>query len=187
MGPSKKNNYGFAYVLAFLLLAIFSALAMAFTLTTDLDMQKSNNCRNSAEAQMAAEGGLAFMLNVLDGIRLPGNTTEETFCANLREALADRLDGTTNLDGEYVTNTSDSVLIPDIQIEGKSFCYWFNQLDSNRCQITVRGTFGGVTRYLSMDLMLVFKPAMAFDYGLASRGQISIFGNARILGVNDLT
>ncbi|MDY7009650.1 MAG: hypothetical protein SVV80_02725 [Planctomycetota bacterium] len=86
-----------------------------------------------------------------------------------------------------MSRTSDSVHVPDIQVNGRSFYCWFTQLDSNRRQITVRGTFGGVTRHLNMDLMLVFKPAMAFDYGLASRGQISIFGNARILGVNDPT
>ncbi|MCK4623851.1 MAG: hypothetical protein KAV00_00950, partial [Phycisphaerae bacterium] len=185
MKQSEKFNRGFAYVLALLLLAIFSTLAVAFASITDLDLQKSNNCRNSNGAQVAAESGLAFMLNVLDGIRLPGSTTEETFCVNLRKALADRLEGTANLAGGHVTNTGESVLVPDIQVEGKTFCYWFTQLDPDRCQMKVEGSFGGVTRYISMDLMLVPKPAKAFNYGMASRGKISIIGNTRIMGAND--
>ncbi len=185
MGPSNKFNHGFAYVLALLLLAIFSTLAVAFASTTDLDLQKSSNCRNSAGAQMAAESGLAFMLNVLESVRLPGSTSEETFCVNMRKALADRLEGTVNLAAGQVIIIGESVLVPDIQVEGKSFRCWFTPLDSDRCQMKVSGSFGGVTRCLVMDLMLVSKPAAVFDYGLASRGQISIFGSARILGVND--
>ena len=187
MKQSEKFNRGFAYVLALLLLAIFSTLAVAFASTTDIGLRKSENCRHADKARLAAESGLDFMFNVLESVRLPGSTTEETFCVNLRKALADRLEGTPNLAGGNITNTGNSVLVPDIQVEGKSFCYWFNQLGPDRCQMKVRGSFGGVTRYLSMDLMLVSKPAAVFDYGLASRGQISIFGNARVLGVNDPT
>ncbi|MDY7011237.1 MAG: hypothetical protein SVV80_10875 [Planctomycetota bacterium] len=185
MGPSKKYNQGFAYVLALLLLAIFSTLAVAFASTTDLDLQKSNNSRNSAGAQMAAESGLAFMLWELKNTQLPANTTEETLLDNLSDSLAERLEGTTNLGAETVAQNGGAVTVPLINYGGNSFSCSFTQLGENLCRLTVTGQSEGVSRTVSIDLTMTNSSSAAFDYGIASRGKIAVWGHSEVVGVND--
>ncbi|MHC4981944.1 MAG: hypothetical protein ACYTF6_02105 [Planctomycetota bacterium] len=182
---TRRGRNGAAYVIALLLLTLLFTLAIGMATTADLSLQKGENCRKAAEARMAAESGLAFMLQVLEDVRLPGSTTSENFYENLQAVLAARLDNTANFAGETVLNTGASVFVPDCTVDGKSFCSWFTQLTENTCQLKVRGSYGGIGRHLTVELSLQPELPAAFDYGLACRGPISISGNARILGVND--
>jgi hypothetical protein len=170
-----------------LLLSVFCVIGMTMASVANVNLQQCENCRNIMDARLAAESGLAFMLDVLEQIRLPGTTTGETFCGNLRNALAAKLEGTANLQGGYVTNTGTSVFVPDIQVGGMKFCSYFTWLGQNSCRMQVKGISGSVTRNLTLDFSLEARKAAAFDYGLASRGQITISGNAKILGVNNPT
>ncbi|MCK4602330.1 MAG: hypothetical protein KAU28_07675 [Phycisphaerae bacterium] len=157
------------------------------TMFSTLNLRKGENHRMGMNARMAAESGLAFMLDVMNSLRLPGTTTGETFCANLQGALAEKLEGTANLAGAQVIHAGEEVFVPDIEVEGKTFCCWVTLLSEDRCQMKIRGSSDGVTRYLTMDFTLAVRAPAVFDYGLASRGPITIFGNARIVGVNYLT
>jgi len=177
---------GFAYILAILLLAMFSTLAVAFAASTDTNLRKSDNHRLVLDARLAAESGLAFTLKRLQDIRLPAQTTEANFLSNLTDALGERLDGTVNLGSQTVTNTSSAVAVPEVQLEpGRTFRCWFTWDGDGHCLLTVRGTRGEVSRRVSLVLALSPKRAGVFDYGLASLGQIRITGHAAIVGAND--
>ncbi len=172
------------YILALLLIAVFTTLSITLAVTTNTGIKQSDNYSNVADARLAAESGLSFMLNLMNDISVPGSTTQETFAENLRQAIACKLDGTANLAGQSVSATSMTVTVPAISIDGRTFSAWVTWVDATRCRLTVSGSAGSFTRQLTMDLSLTERRAAAFEYGIASRGPITIFGNARIVGVN---
>ncbi len=182
---TRKNNQGLAYILAVLLLTVLTALAAAFATTTSLHLRKSYNSRNSMEAQLAVENGMSYTLMVLKSLYLPGTTTQDNFLANLTEVLGDQFDGTANLGAQAVTDNGSAVIVPEITTPHGAFTCSLTSVSASRCRLQVTGTANDVLRRASIELMFVSKRPAVFDYGIASKGQISIHGNAQIVGVND--
>ena len=186
MRPSPaQSRRAFASMLSILFLAMMCALSFAFFSQTNLELQKSENFQEAADARLGAESGLRFLLYHLKEVRLPADTTEATFAANLRSALALRLDGTANLDGATVQSTADAVFVPEIHVDESSvFHAWIKWAGSDRCRLEVTSSAHGLSRYTTIDLVLTPRLPGVFEYGMASRGQIEIGGSTRIVGVN---
>jgi len=182
---TRNASPGIAYVMALLLLVILTTLAVAFAATTNLNVRKSDNNQKAQAALLTAESGLHYMVMTLRGVRLPENTTAETFLANLADSLGLKLDGTGNLPGQGVSNTGTAVYVPSIAIPHGAFVSYLTRTDAGNCRLEVVGTAGGLSRRVSMEFELQIRRPAVFDYGLASKGQISIFGNASIVSVND--
>ncbi len=176
---------GFAAVLALIVLAVGVCVALVAVTSGSLSIRQASGLHRVGEAQLAAEGGLRYMLAHLKAIHLPGDTTEETFLANALDALGPRLEGTANLGAQTLTNTGSQIVVPEIQVgDGRTFSSWITWVGPDRCRLKVRGSAEGLTRYLTMDLALVRDLPKVFEYGLASRGQVKLAGQARIEGVN---
>jgi Tfp pilus assembly protein PilX len=69
-----------------LFLILFSILSIGFYASTTMSVQVARNERVAADAQYAAESGLAFMRYQLEAVDFPTSTTN----ANLLTACADR-------------------------------------------------------------------------------------------------
>ena len=182
---SAIRNRGSAYVLALVLLSLFTTLAVAYSQVTDMSLRKSDNSRISMEARLSAESGMSYMLDVLQSVRLPGDTTEASFATNCRAALCQRLDGSGNLGAGVVAIDGSAVIVPSISLAGRTFQSRLTWSGANTARLVVTGFAQGVHRTISMDFGLVPKRPVVFDYGLASKGPISVDGNARIVGVNE--
>ena len=183
----RRMRCGFAYLMAMVLLIVMVVMAVSFTGLTTMNVLKSDNQRDAVDARLAAESGLEFMLDNIRRMRLPGRLTQETFVDSLCTELSRRLDATGNLAGQSVTKTADAVLVPPISLEGMTFRSCVRWVDANRCRLEVTGAAHGLSRRVTMDLMLVSRRPGVFDYGLASRGQVTVSGNAKIVGVNQPT
>ena len=183
--PAPRRARGAVYIAALTLLAVFAALGVALATFCGLGLRQSDNHRLIADSRLTAESGLAFMLVQLRQIRLPGTTTEANFADNLFQALGERLNETPNLAGQAVSTAGGTVSVPAVQLDSRTFSCQFVSAGENRCRMVVAGASHGVTRRVAMDLVLVPKLPVVFDYGLASAGKITISGNSRILGVND--
>ncbi len=181
---NQRAGGGFAYIVGLIVLTMLMVLAVAFVAATDTNLSISNNCRSGMDAQLAAESGLAFMLERLRSVRLPNETTHATFASDLLAGLAQVLNGTANLAGQAVTNDGTTISVPDIQTDNGTFRCWFSWIDDKQCRLVVQGSARQLQRRVAMELALEIKRPLVFDYGLASRGQITISGNAKILGVN---
>ncbi len=191
MRQSEKFNRGFAYILALLLLAIFSTLAVAFASSTDLGLQKSNNCRNSAGAQLAAESGLAFHTYVLSQITPSAGKVGGDLVSDIAEKLAVQLDGTFDLSGAAVTHSEGAItiIIPGITINSNSGTFSARvSLDSgkeNKVWLEVTGYAGTVQRTIRMAFETERDDTVEFNYGLATRGKVILSGQASILSAGD--
>jgi len=171
--------------MAIVMLAAFMALMVAVTSGANSSVQKSHNQHLVLDARLAAESGLGFVLEHLRHIQLPTDTTEENLAARLCEKLGARLDGSANLNGSPVSYGDGMVSIPTIAVDGSSFQCAFVQTGADSCRLEVLGRQGEISRRIAIDLDLVATPSKVFDYGMASRGQILISGNANIAGVNN--
>ena len=176
---------GFSHILALMTVAVCSTFALTLTTSSTLSLRQSDNYRVSVSARLIAESGLAFALQRMESVRLPNSTTEAILLANLYEALAEKLDGTSNLAGNPVTHTDSAVSVPPIALAEGTFSCQFSQTAPDQCLLEVLGTTRGVSRRVSIRLNLVQARSKAFDYGVASRGQVIIAGNAQIIGVNE--
>jgi len=181
---SVRARRGVVYVLAMILLTVFATLAVVFASSTDMNLRKSDNHQRAQAALLEAENGLNFMLLTLKNTRLPGSTTQETFAVNATDALGLQLDGTANLAGQTVSASGETSIVPTVATPGGQFNSVLSLLDTTCARLVVTGLSRDVSRRVSMDLDLVTRRPAVFDYGLASKGQIIVHGNAHIVGVN---
>jgi len=87
-----RRRRGTAVVLAMLFLVLFSALAVGFTIATEMSSQISGNERDLALSRQSAEAGMMFVRYQLGVITLPSGTTN----ANLLQNTADQLAAATD-------------------------------------------------------------------------------------------
>ncbi|MCK4623850.1 MAG: hypothetical protein KAV00_00945 [Phycisphaerae bacterium] len=178
--------------MALLMLAIFSTLAVAFASTTDLNLQKSNNCRNSAGARLAAEGGLSYHIYTLAKIKPSAGMEGADLIADIAEKLATELNGTPNLNGACVSHDAESVTIniPAISLGDGcgsfSAMLWLDAADSEKVWLKVTGRDGTAERTAKMAFQLNNGQGCEFDYGVATKGSMIMSGShAKVLGAND--
>lgn len=180
----RTSRRGIASIIALVLLTVFCTIAIGLVASTDSAMRRSDNARRTMDARLAAESGLEFMLRTLKWMRLPGTTTEQTFGENLREVLAGALEGGNGLAAGSIVSTGSSVYVPEIQSSAGSFCSTFTRVSDTCVRLRVEGRSGDLTRNVKIDLTLEPKLPIVFDFGIASRGQVRVFGNANLVGVN---
>jgi hypothetical protein len=185
LGVDRGSRAGFAAVLALVLLAVFASLALVWVTAAGLSLRASSNYGDAAQARLAAEGGAAFILHELSALRLPGSTTASTFPANLCAKLGTAMNGTANLASQTVAVNGALVTVPQIVLPYGQFASDLSWADPNRVRLTVTGRCGDACQRVRIFLDLVPRLPTAFDYGLASQGQITISGSAQIVGVND--
>lgn len=179
---------GAAYVLAIVLLVSFMAMASAFAVFTNVNVRVSKNAVDVHRAQLAAESGMAFAIPQIRPLVLPNATDDDTVIVNVAQALSERLAGSENLGGGAVTAEGSVVSVPQIMTDDGSFEIRIVQRADKTLYLEVRGWANGVRRTVAMDLTVVLgHPNSVFNYGLASRGSISITGNGKIRGENELT
>ncbi|MCJ7544021.1 MAG: hypothetical protein MUP47_05550 [Phycisphaerae bacterium] len=180
--PTRK---AFAYILALILLAMCASLAVVWAAGAGLSLKASSNYGNAAQARLAAEGGLTFLLRTMAPVRLPGTTDPSSFPGDLCSVLGTMLNSTPNLSGQTVTVTGAAVTVPQIVLPYGYFTSQLAWANPNRASLTVTGSSQDASRRVQILLDLVPRLPDVFDYGLASRGQIVLSGSAEIVGVND--
>jgi len=157
---------------------------------TNLNLSRSDNMQKAFSAQIAAEGGLEFVLHCLGDADLPKDTDYDTLISNLASALAENLDETSNLGDATISQTETAVIIPSIALGDAAFSTVITRLETDGdgnegCTVSVTGSSGGLSRCVSVELRLKSGGSPLFGYGVASKGAIEISGNAKILSMGD--
>ncbi len=175
---------GVAYVLALLLLAIFSTLSVAMVGATDLNLRKSENWRQAQEARLAAESGMDFAAYTLKTLQSEGYWEgQPDMLAIAYDYLAGRLEGTGNLEDEAVSLSEAVLSVPSISLgqNGSSFSFTLTQIDETTIRLTVTGSCGSCTRKLSLDYQIK-EDTRVMHYAVASSSRIFITDEAVIDG-----
>lgn len=192
--PRHPRRRGVTCVLAMLYLVIFAALALGFYAQTNIGAQVSNNERNTYNALIAAESGMAFIRYHLNCIKAKYMVAEDQMLVEVASQLATALNGSANLGASEVGMSTDgtAILIPadptrNIKLtDGKSFRIKITR-SGRRLVVQSIGTARDLTSTAAgRGVEYTFEPrewkASIFDFGIAGRGQVEVAGNAVIRG-----
>ena len=182
-----SRNHGAAYILAVILLALFAAMAAGLAATTDMNARLAQNTSQMQHAQLAAESALAFGLHTIRDLILPSTTTLETAMGTILTSLQSQLNGSANLTGHVVYQQGNTIYVPRIDLGTESIELQVEQAGDRKLYLKAYGFAGTSSRGVRMEMILDTPKHTVFDYGLASRGQISVSGNSEIRGKNALT
>jgi len=186
-GACKRR--GMVLLLSLILIAVGTALSVAILCSATLNLKMASNQAKVQQAQMAAESGLEHVICTLKNATLPQDMEHATFVDDFCTALGNEMNGTGNLGTALLTKTQDSIVVPRINLPwGGAFTAEITKTSTTGdivCRLTVTGTSGEISRRVAVDVRLESQRGTVFDYGLASRGQIRVSGNATVAGVND--
>jgi len=101
-----------------------------------------------------------------------------SFCNDLT------LNGITNIPANY---TASTITIPNVtlnQVEGQSFSALITRLDNDTLQVAVTGLCGSFTRTIRVNYEFGQRAHTIFDFGVATKGPLSLAGNIDLAGVN---
>lgn len=193
----KHGRTGAALVMALAMLTVMATLAVALIAQTATSLKQAQNFAAVGAAQRQAESGLAFYSYLLRHIAVPAGVEGEDLVLAVANALAAKLNGTGNLgNGAIVLGTNDgdanatsTIIIPSIATSDRtnfSAVLAIPPGSDSALHLTVTGRSGAVNRSLGIEFRLVSVGSSFFaDYGLASRGKVTMAGNARIGGANN--
>ncbi len=176
------TRHGVVYILALVLLSVFSALSLAMMTTTSIGVTQADNGAAIVNARMAAESGLAYFTRRL--LDIP--PSDGVLLDNTADALINDLNGSPMLMGQPITYDDATIMIPTITMnDGHTFSATIVSEGADQIRLRVSGQHGGVARSVSMSFGMNQGSSGIFEYGIASRGPIRLTGNASVRGYNE--
>jgi Tfp pilus assembly protein PilX len=181
-GANKADSRraGIAAILALMFLVLLASLAVAMANSSFLELRQGNNCVDSTTARMSAESGLTYMMLRLQDFRVPPNTQPADFFTQLKASVTAKMRNT----NATVVNTATGFGVTTINLSDLTFSHTFTLLNQTppACRMVVTGLKGRAVRHVAVTLVCVPKREALFDYGVASKGKITISGSASIVG-----
>jgi Tfp pilus assembly protein PilX len=190
----RHRQAGIVMVVAMIFVVLFSALAVSMAALANTNAQVASNQHKMEAALAAAQSGLECAKYVTRTTTLPStavNTVSDTDADTVWGLVHTRV-AALALDGQTVpassrlaTGNGDQYIVSNLSLGQTSgaFSLRFCRYDASKGVITVTstGTFGGVTRSISMN-MRITKDAQVLTYAIASRGRMWLTGNTTIHG-----
>lgn len=173
-------------MLALLFLVMMCSLSVAFYAVTNTELQKSENLQDVTAARLEAEGGLSFLAYQIRRYMPTDLGPGQGLLDSLASALGGGMDGTQTLQGGQVSYDGNTIVIPSIAATepGRSFHGTLTLVNDTTVLLRVTGVSGDVSRSLGCHFALQAGgySASAFDFGIASKGPITMAANAKVLG-----
>jgi len=165
---------------------IFSALAVSMASISGNNVQIAENHRKMDHARACAESGFNVIRFWLNRVSISGTTAEDLQFSQIALSLQDELTSesitnvTTSCDGTVVT-------IPSVTLDSagqKSFYGIITKLDNQTLRLDITGVCGSITRTIRSNYILSERANNVFDFGVATKGPLSLSGNIELEGVN---
>ncbi|MBP8910963.1 MAG: pilus assembly PilX N-terminal domain-containing protein [Phycisphaerae bacterium] len=183
---TRPQRQGSVLILSLIFIAMFSALAAAFAGMSGANIQIAENHRKVDNARACAESGLEVIRFWMDKVEISSTTPHDQRFAQLTTDLQNKLTnaGVTNL---IPTVTSSTLAFSNVPINsslGQSFSALLTQIDNNDIRVEVTGHYGSFHRTIRSAYRFGTRANTVFDFGVASRGPVSLAGNVELEGVN---
>ena len=185
-GPNRRNRRGSAAMVSMFFILVFSALTVSMVSLSDSSVQISANQRKVNKARAAAESGLEIIRYWLSRVSLSGSTPSSELFTEVAESLQADLTagGISNLAASY---NGSQIVIPSVTVDssgGQSFSATISRLDADTVQADVTGMHGEITRILRINYQLGERANTVFNFGVATKGPLSLAGNIELEGIN---
>jgi hypothetical protein len=180
-----------ASVIAMLYLTLFSTLAVGYYAATSVSNEVAHNDQEISKAMFAAESGLDFMRYQLSTVVIPGSAKQSDLLQHVYDGLSAQMDGTGNLGTATIGFSGGAIQVPagngTIKLaDGSQFSATVTSVGADvRVQVAGRFNSTQVSRHVQLDFRLAQNNSPIFDYGLATRGRITMTGASFVKGATD--
>ena len=190
MAPTKKSVHqkrkGAVLIISMIFVVIFSALAVSMAAMSGTNVQLAENQRKADRARACAESGFDVIRFWLNRVSISGTTAEDLRFSQIAGSLQEEL---TNESITNITTSSNGsvVTIPSVTLDSpreKSFYGTITPLDNETLQIDITGVCGSITRTIRAHYNFSERANNVFDFGVATKGPLSLAGNIELEGVN---
>lgn len=169
-------------VLAMLFLVLFTTMAVGFYAATTTAMHVTANDERVSRAFVSSESGLDFMRYQLANVSVPPSTPPDQVIDFLYADLQAQLDGTGNLGSLTISRSGNTIQIPSsgrIPLDASGISSFRATITDWAGEIVVKidGGYGATenaARSITMDFTRQENTTNAFDYAIASKGQVVV-------------
>jgi Tfp pilus assembly protein PilX len=190
MKPAGKSAYpkrkGDVLIISLIFTIILSVLAVSMAALSGTNVQLAENHRKADRARACAESGFDVIRYWLNRVSISGLTSVEQRFDQIAVSLQNQLssDGITN-----ITASCDglTITIPSVTLDSGNSCSFsatITPLDTETFQIDVTGVYGPIMRTIRGHYYIGEKGHSVFDYGVATKGPLSLSGNVELEGIN---
>jgi hypothetical protein len=163
-----------------IILVVFASLAVSMTTLSDTNLQVSDNQRCGDNARYAAESGVEVLKFWLSQVAMSGTSSPDTYLSEVYSFLQTDCDLPAS-----PTLTSSGITLPVVSLDSQSQQQFSASLvlaDTETLRMTVTGDYHGITRTIQTDYVFGHRANSVFNYGVASRGPLSLSGNILLTG-----
>ncbi|MFC1652232.1 hypothetical protein ACFL3F_00790 [Planctomycetota bacterium] len=189
------HRRGAVLVLSMMILSVMAAFAVSFAAISRANLQIPKNQHKVGCARDAAESGLAAIRYLLNGVYIPGTNSPTARLSYINSHIQDRISqdqetyGETSTLSSFLTLNNSYVVIPPVTLDSSTndfFWAYMTQPDINTLRIYVEGWHksGDVRRAIQLDWEYDETANSVFDFGVATKGPLSLQGKILLDGVN---
>jgi Tfp pilus assembly protein PilX len=185
-GTNHRKRKAFALVTSMIFVVIFSVLAISIATMSGTNVQIAQNEHKTNCARACAESGLEIMRYWLSQVSISGTTPAGQRLNQIANSLQNELSAhsITNVAMQFDNST---ITIPSTILdsaEAQSFSAVITQINNDTLQMDVTGTYRQITRSLRVNYEFRTRANTVFDFGVATKGPLSLTGNVDVEGVN---
>lgn len=184
------KHRGIALLAALVFIVVFSAFSVGMLSLSSSNLQIADNHQKANLARSCAESGMNYVRYWLSQVSISGSISEsdrfETVMGDLESKLQDNyISNYQNLadSSELFTLGSNQVPISLNQAQGQSFHANIQSLN-NKILVEVTGRAGDFQRTIRAEFTYGVEEHTVFNYGVATKGPLSLQGNILLDGVN---
>jgi hypothetical protein len=181
------KNSGAVLIISMIFMVIFSSLAVSFATMSGTNVQVAENHRKIDRARACAESGFDVIRFWMKKVAVPGTTEPSQVLVQMRNSLQNKLNAesvsnvTTTFDGSTIT-------IPSVTLDSASASSFHGTIkstdDPNIFQIEITGIYGSTEKTIRANYNIDVQANTVFDFGVATKGPLSLTGNVGITGVS---
>jgi len=163
---------------------IFAALGVSMATMSGTNVQIANNQRKVNGALSTAHSGLEITRLWLSCVLIPGTTVPGERFNQIANSFVSAAGGISNITPSF---DGSSVIVPTVMLnsaQGQSFSARLSQVDADTLELDVTGECGTITRTIRVNYEFTTRAHTVFDFGVASKGPLSLAGNIELEGVN---
>jgi len=171
-----------------IVLAILSAWAVSIYSISGVNLQLADNQHKADCARACAESGHEIARYWLSHVSIPGDTPLGSRFSQIAYCFQTEVSTISGFTPPY--DSGSSVLtIPAVTLDsakGQSFSAQITKVDvvPETLKLSVTGVYGSVTKTISANYKYGVRNDTVFDFGVATKGPLSLAGNIELEGAN---
>lgn len=186
INPRHGGPRGSSLVLSLIFVAMFAALAVTMAAMSGANVQIAENQRRFETARSCALSGLEVIRYWMNQVSISGTTAPDQRFARLATELQTTLTnaGAANLNPIYNGSTISMSSVSLDSAAGQTFSVVLTKVDNDNVQLDVTGHYASLNRTIRSNFNFGERAHTVFDFGVASKGPLSLTGNVDLDGYN---